>query len=118
MDYFDTIRTPDYDPENPRCDEEQHKFIKECIAGGAEGIEKWNQWRTNKRIPEICILAGSSDKEPHNIILDPFSGSGTTLSVALNLGRRAIGIELNEEYIEIAKRRIDREVNKTGRLEM
>jgi len=37
------IRTPDYDPENPRCDEEQLKFLKECIAEGPEGIEKWNQ---------------------------------------------------------------------------
>jgi len=37
------IQTPDYDPENPRCDQEQLKFLKECIAEGPEGIEKWNK---------------------------------------------------------------------------
>ena len=40
----DEIRTPDYDPENPRCDQEQLKFLKDCIDEGAEGIKKWNQW--------------------------------------------------------------------------
>jgi DNA modification methylase len=38
--------------------------------------------------------------------LDPFGGSGTTGLVANNLGRDAILIELNEEYVEIAKKRI------------
>jgi tRNA/tmRNA/rRNA uracil-C5-methylase (TrmA/RlmC/RlmD family) len=39
-------------------------------------------------------------------VLDPFAGSGTTLAVALKHGRRAIGCELNPEYIELAYRRI------------
>ena len=52
---------------------------------------------------EPCILAGS---KPGDIVLDPFIGSGTTAMVARNLGRRAVGIDLNPEYLEIAKRRI------------
>lgn len=40
------------------------------------------------------------------IVLDPFSGSGTTLAVAKNLGRNYIGIDLNPEYIKMAERRI------------
>jgi len=40
------------------------------------------------------------------IVLDPFAGSGTTLAVAAELGRNAIGCELNPEYIALAEQRI------------
>jgi DNA modification methylase len=40
-------------------------------------------------------------------VLDPFAGAGTTLMVALRLGRRALGIELNPEYIAMSRRRIE-----------
>lgn len=51
---------------------------------------------------EPCILAGS---RPKDLILDPFAGSGTTGKVALNLGRRAVLIELSEEYARLIQRR-------------
>jgi DNA modification methylase len=62
-----------------------------------------------KKLIEPCILAGCP---PNGIVLDPFFGSGTTGIVALSLGRRYVGIELNEEYCEIAGRLIDQEQTK------
>jgi len=44
------------------------------------------------------------------IILDPFAGTGTTLVRALQLGRRCIGIEGSNEYIEIARKNINNEL--------
>ena len=52
---------------------------------------------------EPCIRAGCHEG---GTVLDPFAGSGTTLAVAAELGRNAIGCELNPAYIELAERRI------------
>ena len=50
-----------------------------------------------------CVLAGT---RPGDTILDPFNGSGTTGQVALEHGRDYIGIDLNTEYLELARRRL------------
>ena len=52
---------------------------------------------------EPCIKAGCPEG---GTVLDPFAGSGTTLAVAAELGRNAIGCELNPEYMALAERRI------------
>ncbi len=53
---------------------------------------------------EPCILAGCP---VDGVVLDPFSGSGTTGIVALRNGRRYIGCELNPEYIALSRKRLD-----------
>jgi DNA modification methylase len=52
---------------------------------------------------EPCILAGS---RPGDTVLDPFMGSGTTAQVAQDLGRKAIGCELNPQYVTLQTERV------------
>lgn len=47
---------------------------------------------------------------PGDLVLDPFSGSGTTAKAAKELGRRFLGLEINPEYCAIAERRIAQQV--------
>lgn len=60
-----------------------------------------------KDLIEPCIKAGCPEG---GIVLDPFGGSGTTGIVASQNNRNAILIELNKDYIDIANKRIDKEL--------
>ena len=62
------------------------------------------------KLIEPCILAGCPDD---GIVLDPFSGSGTTGVVAMNNGKNYIGIELNPEFAELSHQRIKDQVPNT-----
>jgi len=64
------------------------------------------------KLAEICMIAGCPKD---GIILDPFIGSGTVGFVALMQDRNYIGIELNEEYVNLARKRIKTEVKKLGK---
>lgn len=51
-----------------------------------------------------CVLAGAP---AGGVVLDPFNGAGTTGMVALEEGRAYVGIELNADYLEMTRRRLD-----------
>jgi len=55
------------------------------------------------KLIEPCILAGSREGD---LVLDPFTGSGTTAQVALSYKRRFVGCELNPAYAELARKRL------------
>lgn len=58
----------------------------------------------------LVLMRWILERCPPGTILDPFMGSGTTLVAAKSLNRKAVGIEIEERYCEIAARRCSQEV--------
>lgn len=85
---------PSGDQSFAACTCSYHKIVTETISHFAVFPPE---------IPRRCILAGSREGDT---ILDPFAGAGTTLLVADRLGRNAVGVEVNPEYVAMAQRRI------------
>jgi DNA modification methylase len=90
--------------------------IKEPTADGSSRKNKRTVWQINtepckeahfavfpRALVRPCILAGSPKD---GIVLDPFFGSGTVGVVAVETGRRCVGIEVKPDYIGIAKQRL------------
>lgn len=84
------------------------KQMKDVWSGSLTKPSEKKEGKHPTQKPEYIlenIILSSTDE--NDIILDPFSGSGTTGVVALKNNRRYIGIEKEESYIEISKKRID-----------
>jgi DNA modification methylase len=83
-------------------------------APGQKPMDATNSWQGFPRGTTRSVTTGwrptcECDPRPEPVpavILDPFSGAGTTALAALSLGRDAVGIELNPDYVAMATRRI------------
>ena len=75
----------------------------------SEGGQKRNVAHpTQKPIALMRWCIRKLNLQPDSLILDPYMGSGTTIIAALQEGHRAIGIEIDPRYCEIARRRLER----------
>jgi DNA modification methylase len=109
---------------NSGINKAKQKLAEELLKFGYSMRNKRSVWNVTTRPykeahfatypPELitpCILAGSKEGD---IVLDPFSGSGTTGEVALQKGRNYIGLELNPEYAALSEKRLTEAVGMFG----
>jgi DNA modification methylase len=94
------------------------KRVRELMQRGSDGTDLYDWWHieqvknvSNEKTAHPCqipvrVMERIVGVTPADLIADPFMGSGTTLVAAKRLGRKAIGIELEEKYCEIAAKRL------------
>lgn len=84
--------------------ERPSKSFTECRNPDSNGMPREHATQKPLSLFKWCLTFAEGS------VCDPFMGSGTTLRAAKDLGRRAIGIEIEERYCEIAAKRLSQEV--------
>ena len=82
----------------------------EAVLMGHTQVSWESKGRCHPNQKPLSLIRYLLSKHTAQTILDPFMGSGTTLRAAKDLGRKAIGIEIEERYCEIAAKRLQQEV--------
>lgn len=100
----------------------EDKRVAALIAAGSEGRPVYDWWHFDQvknvsaektehpcPVPE-ALMRRILTVTPAEPVIDPFAGSGTTLRAAKDIGRRAIGFELDERWLPVAAARLRQEV--------
>ncbi|CAG2150956.1 DNA-methyltransferase [Cupriavidus plantarum] len=118
-DYYfdlDPVRIP-YDAETKKARSRPRFEGKKWLEVGYNPKDLWSVPRIHRQDPERADHPTQKPLEivermvlascpPGGIVLDPFSGSGTTAVACLRHGRRFVGFEINATYIDVARQRV------------
>lgn len=76
-------------------------------VGGGQKLQDWYEENPPNTVGwSDCGCPGGDGRYQPGLVLDPFAGVGTTGVAALRLGRRFIGIELSEQYAQMAREKL------------
>jgi site-specific DNA-methyltransferase (adenine-specific) len=92
----------------PKIKRNVFRFLWKGVACEKAGENNGRRWHPSQK--PLSLLVWCLKLLPELPVLDPFCGSGTTLVAARDAGRKAVGIEIEERYCEIAARRLSQRV--------
>lgn len=101
-------------------DKQERSIWQLTLCTGHERLkdEFGNKAHSTQKPEKLLYKVILSSSKPNDIILDPFFGTGTTGAVAKALGRCFIGIEREQKYIDIAKKRLSQVVANPSDIEL
>jgi DNA modification methylase len=108
---YDITKTEISDPLNPKGKQTRNVWSISLTPK----TEKWAGSHPTQKPEELLRRIIISCTEKGDMVLDPFTGTGTTNVVALRCGRNSIGIEKEKDYLKIIKRRLEKESKGTLR---